>query len=236
MPRTHSAVAPADSSDRQQRRGMGGKVKPGKQHSRSSSGDVSDSLTPGPGDVSSSAAWHEAAGHGSSTTPQGWPSSSPAPSTSTTTPSRGLFSKLLSGKKKHKGSHSPTHVAVPNSPPLGSLSLGGSSNGSQSPKSHSEQLPDYIMNVGGYGRRSSSSGACLPVTPPHHHRHAVDADRAVDEEGDYDSCYSTPIGSEAMLSPNQDYGGDTLDLRHVSFPAAGCRCEPAAALCCSDCV
>ncbi|KAF6250414.1 hypothetical protein COO60DRAFT_1705940 [Scenedesmus sp. NREL 46B-D3] len=213
-----------DANDRHQRRGMGGKIKPGKQHSRSSSGDVSDSATPGPGDVGSSAAWHAAAGHdSSSTTPQGWPSNSPAPSTSTSTPSRGLFSKLLSGKKKHKGSHSPTHVALPNSPPLASLSLGACSSGSQSPRSHSpEQLPDYTLNVGVYGRSSgSSNGACLPVTPPHHHRHAVDADRAGDDEADCDSCYSTPIGSEAMLSPAQDYGGDTLDLRHMVYDAHG---------------
>jgi hypothetical protein len=53
----------------------------------------------------------------------------------------------------------------------------------------------------------------------------MDADRGGDEEGDYDSCYSTPIGSEAMLSPNQDYGGDTLDLRHVSDVAAGRRLQ-----------
>jgi hypothetical protein len=97
--------------------------------------------------------------------------------------------------------------------------MGASSIGSQSPRSHTEHLPDFTLNVGAYGRSSSSNGAGLPITPPHHARHAVDGDRGDNEDGDYDSCYSTPIGSEAMLSPNQDYGGDTLDLRHVSSTA-----------------
>lgn len=187
-------VRNADQSDRHQRRG--GKVKPGKQFSRTSSGDVVDTMSPTAGDASPSAAWL-AAGHDNSSTPQGWPSGSLAVQTST--PNRGLFSKLLSKKSKHRGSVSP---AAPSSP-----SLGASSNGSQSPTSHSaEQLPGCAMGH-------------LPVTPPSLNQQqrvaaAGRGDVAGDDDADFGSCYSTPIGSEAMQSPS--YGGDTLDFRQAS--------------------
>lgn len=210
------------SSDRPRKAGMGGKVKPGfgGKHKHSNSGDLST-----PAESASSLACSAA-----NSPSAAWASSSYPPAEVTDTLSlsqlspapvstgkgKGIsFFKGFGTKKRssNKGSASPgvpSSPTLPGATPTHASNMSFSASGSSLSGAGGSQSPSESLCRAGAAASGHAAGSKL----------GLNSSSGDPDDADYGSCYS-----DAMHSPSyQDatYGGDTLDLRHVSMELARC--------------